>query len=159
MQSTSEGVGYFKQFFIDVRSVASMSACKISLNTELLTTDADSVFLGRQFQELLVSKSIAFMHSPPYEHSLNPVERDMKTIGQLALATLSQSGFAMYMWEHAYATAVYCANRAYTRVHSCAEHQYLTPFERSFKIKPNISHTVKFGAKAFVFVEEKERQS
>ena len=81
----------------------------------------------------------------------------MKTIGELALSSLSKSGFPMFLWEQAYSSAVYCANRAYSAAHSCVEHKYLTPFERMFKIKPSVAHMVKFGSKAFVFVDKEQQ--
>ena len=98
---------WFEQFFIDIRAKHAQSQCTVHLGTEVLVSDNDSVFLSSVFQDFLTEKKIAHFTSAPYTQSQNFVERDMRTLGEAAIALLKMSGFPLYLWEHAYACVVH----------------------------------------------------
>jgi hypothetical protein len=149
---------WFEQFFIDIRAKHAQSQCTVHIGTEVIVSDNDSVFLSSVFQDFLTEKKIAHFTSAPYTQSQNFVERDMRTLGEAAIALLKMSGFPLYLWEHAYACVVYVKNRTVSHSFFIPKDRFRVPFERVHNIKASIHGMIRFGAKCYVFVDKDQMQ-
>jgi hypothetical protein len=157
MKDKKDCMRHFDQFFIDTQATKLMEKCSVELLTSLLVTDNDSTFLSKAFQDYLHDNKIAHFTSAPYQQSQNFVERDMRTIGEAALTIMRQSGAPLWWWEQAFSCAVYARNRSYTSVFFVEEHRWMSPFQRVFGQVPTIHGMIKFGSKAFVFVDREQQ--
>ena len=71
-----------------------------------------------------------------------------------ARAMLSHANLMKKLWADAVATAAYIRNRTTTS----ANKEQLTPFEKWYDHKPNISHLKAFGCAAYSHVPDTERR-
>jgi len=83
----------------------------------------------------------------PYSPSQNGVaERMNRTLVELARAMMRE--LPQFLWEYAVNHASYLQNRAYTK--SLGDQ---TPYERRFKMTPNVSHFREFGSPIWVLLQ------
>jgi hypothetical protein len=87
---------------------------------------------------------------------LNSVsERKFRTLGEMTLAMLADSGLPSSFWWDAYETACYIARRMPTRTYK----GYMSPFECvPGGSVPNISNLRRWGCKAYVLIPKADRR-
>ena len=120
-----------------------------------LRTDNGGEYMSKDFQAYLTSKGIEHQLTIPHSPQQNGVaERLNRTLMQSAKAMLSHSNLPNKFWAEAVATAAYLRNRTTTS----ANEEQLTPFEKWYGHKPNISHLRVFGCAAYSHVPSTERR-
>ena len=111
--------------------------------------------MSKDFQAYLTSKGIEHQLTIPHSPQQNGVaERLNRTLMESARAMLSHSNLPNKFWAEAVATAAYLRNRTTTS----ANEEQLTPFEKWYGHKPNISHLRVFGCAAYSHVASTERR-
>ena len=144
----AEVFGKFKLFEAMVTKECGESIMK-------LRTDNGGEYTSKDFQTYLASKGIEHQLTVPHSPQQNGVaERQNRTLMESARAMLSHSNLPNKFWAEAVATAAYLRNRTTT----CANEQQLTPFERWYGHKPDISHLRVFGCAAYCHVPSTERR-
>ena len=119
-----------------------------------LRTDNGGEYISTDFQEYLASKRIEHQLTVPHSPQQNGVaERQNRTLMESARAMLSHSNLPNKFWAEAIATVAYLRNCTTTS----ANEVQLTPFEKWYGHKPNISHLRVFGCAAYSHVPNKER--
>ena len=120
-----------------------------------LRTDNGGEYMSKDFQAYLTSKGIEHQLTIPHSPQQNGVaERLNRTLMESARAMLSHSNLPNKFWAEAVATAAYLRNRTTTS----ANEEQLTPFEKWYGHKPNISHLRVFGCAAYSHVPNTERR-
>ena len=120
-----------------------------------LRTDNGGEYMSKDFQTYLTSKGIEHQLTVPHSPQQNGVaERLNCTLMESARATLSHANLPHKLWAEAVATAAYLRNRTTTS----ANEEQLTPFEKWYGHKPNISHLKVFGCAAYSHVPKTERK-
>ena len=120
-----------------------------------LRTDNGGEYMSKDFQAYLTSKGIEHQLTIPHSPQQNGVaERLNRTLMESARAMLSHSNLPNKFWAEAVATAAYLRNRTTTS----ANEEQLTPFEKWYGHKPNISHLRVFGCAAYSHVPSTERR-
>ena len=109
--------------------------------------DRGKEFLNRNLTTWCQEKGITIQMTAPYSPSQNGIaERMNRTLTELARAMLR--GLPEFLWEYAINHSAYLRNRTYTK-----SLEGLTPYEKWFKKKPNISHLREFGASVWVLLQ------
>ena len=120
-----------------------------------LRTDNGGEYTSTGFQAYLASKGIEHQLTVPHSPQQNGVaERLNRTLMESARAILSHANLPNNLWAEAIATAAYLRNRITTS----ANEEQLTPFEKWYDYKPNISHLRVFGCVAYCHVPGTERR-
>ena len=157
MKTKDEVLDKFKQYLVDMQMRES-DLDSVEYSVELLYTDSDSLFISEAFKRFCATHDIARFVSAPYAHAQNgEIEREMRTIGEAAVSLLHAAGMPLSLWDQAYAYAVYTKNRVWTRVHYRDSDKYKVPHERRFGQRVNVKDMIRFGAKAFVYIDADER--
>ena len=120
-----------------------------------LRTDNGGEYVSKDFQAYLASKGIEHQLTVPHSPQQNGVaERLNRTLMESARSMLSHSNMPNKFWAEAVATAAYLRNRTTTS----ANEEQLTPFEKWYGHKPNISHLKVFGCAAYSLIPSTERR-
>ena len=120
-----------------------------------LRTDNGGEYMSKDFQAYLTSKGIEHQLTVPHSPQQNGVaERLNCTLMESVRAMLSHSNLPNKFWAETVATAAYLRNRTTTS----ANEEQLTPFEKWYGHKPNISHLRVFGCAAYSHVPNTERR-
>ena len=120
-----------------------------------LRTDNGGEYMSKDFQAYLTLNGIEHQLTIPHSPQQNGVaERLNRTLMESARAMLSHANLPNKFWAEAVATAAYLRNRTTTS----ANEEQLTPFEKWYGHKPNISHLRVFGCAAYSHVPSTERR-
>jgi len=119
-----------------------------------LKTDNGGEYMSKDFQASLTSKGIEHQLTVHSLQQNGVAERLNRTLMESARAMLSHSNLPNKFWAEAVATAAYLMNRTTTS----ANEGQLTPFEKWYGHKPNISHLGVFGFAAYSHVPSMERR-
>jgi transposase InsO family protein len=119
-----------------------------------LRSDGGQEYFSTEFKAFLEEKGIRREFSCRYTPQQNGVaERKNRTILEMARAMLHEKNMPKIYWAEAAVTAVYLINRCTAEgVHD------ITPHEKYFGTKPNLSHLKVFGSIAFVHVPDEKRR-
>ncbi len=151
IKKKSEVVGKFKIFVSSFQNeTGKLIKC--------LRTDNGTEYKGADWiwvEEIGIKRQYTVAYSPQQN---GVSERDNRTIVEAARSALygkshpvSQQ-ILLRLWAEAIAYAVYTLNRTLSRTKA------VTPFEKYYGTKPNISHLRQFGCICFVHVPDKTRQ-
>lgn len=106
-----------------------------------LWSDCGSEFLNQKVRTLLAVEHCTIYTSAPRTPQQNgKSERSNRTIIELARTMLTSSGLPETLWGEACCTAAYLHNRV-----NLAGDGTVTPFEKWFHRKPDLSHIHSFG--------------
>ena len=121
-----------------------------------LRTDNRAEYMSKDFQIYLTSKGIEHQLTVPHSPQQNGVAEQLNrnSWNQLELYMLSHANLPKKLWAEAVATAAYLRNCTTTS----ANEEHLTPFEKWYGHKPNISHLKVFGCAAYSHVPNTERR-
>ena len=148
MKNKSEVSERFKEF-----ELITTNECGLSVGT--LRSDNGGEYLSKEFESYLQSKGIHHELSAPYTPAQNGVaERINRTLMERARAMLGHAGLPERYWAEAVATAAYLRNRTPTR----ALKDKITPFEKWYGRKPDLSHLRVFGCMAYAYIPDVNRK-
>jgi transposase InsO family protein len=120
-----------------------------------LRTDNGGEYVLTEFEAYLKLKGIRHEFSVPHVPEQNGVsERMNRTLMECARTMIAHAGLPNSYWAEAIATAAYVRNRMPTAVFSGG----ITPYERWYQRKPNVSHLKVFGCIAYAYVSDAERR-
>ena len=121
----------------------------------ILRTDNGGEYLSAEFEAYLKSKGIRHQLTVPYSPEQNGVaERMNRTLIESARSMIAHAGLPNSYWAEAVAAAAYVRNRT----PSNAIEEHMTPYERWYGRKPNVSHLRVFGCTAYAYVQSSERR-
>ena len=119
-----------------------------------LRTDNGGEYLSKEFEEYLKLKGIRHELTIAHTPEQNGVaERMNRTLMESARAMIAHAGLSNEYWAEAVATAVYLKNRT-----TSAVKEGMTPYEKWYKRKPDISHLKVFGCVAYAHIPDCERR-
>ena len=111
-------------------------------------------YSSQEFEAYLKSKGIQHELSVAYSPQQNGVaERLNRTLMESARSMLAHAGLPDRYWAEAVATAAYLRNRTITT----AFKGNMTPYERWYERKPNLSHLKVFGCAAYAHVPDSKQ--
>jgi DNA-dependent RNA polymerase auxiliary subunit epsilon len=117
-----------------------------------IRSDNGTEFTSQGFQNLLIKHSIKHEKSAPYSpHQNGTVERNWRSLFDMARCLLIQSKLPKTLWTYALMTSAYIRNRCYNpRIKK-------TPFHAFTNHKPNINNMHIFGTICYTYVQEKKK--
>jgi hypothetical protein len=116
--------------------------------------DGGGEYNSKELKEFVHKLGIFDEPTVPYSPESNGVaERLNRTLMSKMRAMRHSANLPDYLWEVLVATAAYLHNRSPNKSIG-----FITPYERHFGIKPDLSHLRIIGSKAFVFIPEEKRQ-
>ncbi|CDO75139.1 hypothetical protein BN946_scf184772.g6 [Trametes cinnabarina] len=119
-----------------------------------LRSDGGGEYDNRNVKDLCARRGIHHeMTNPDTPQENGIAERTNRTIKEMALCMLQESGLPKKYWAEATKYAVHILNRTPTR----ALAGDITPHEAYTGIKPSVAHIRPFGCKAYVHIPAKKR--
>lgn len=117
-------------------------------------TDNGGEYVNHDLSEHFRANGIVHQTTVVYSPQQNGVaERTIRSVVEKARSMLAQSSLSKVYWEDAVQTSVYLKNRSPHRALN-----NLTPFEKFYNRKPNLSHLRVFGCRALIHVPECQRK-
>ena len=113
-------------------------------------SDAGGEYKSNEFDAFLKGQGIKILQSVPHQPQQNGrAERFNRTIMDKAQAMRFDACLPQSWWEFAVLHAVHLYNRT-----PIQRLEWVTPYERIFSKKPDVSHFRVFGSAAYVFIHE-----
>lgn len=148
MRHKSEVLDKFKEF-----EAITTNDCGQRIGT--LRSDNGGEYLSKEFQAYTKSKGIRHELTIPHSPEQNGVaERMNRTLLESARSMIAHAGLPNSYWAEAVATAAYVRNRMPTT----AIKENITPYERWYGRKPDVSRFRVFGCMAYAHVPDAQRQ-
>ena len=120
-----------------------------------LRSDQGGEYLSHQFSDFLRVNGIQHQLTARYTPQQNGcAERYNRTVCESARAMIIEADVPKSFWAEAIATSVYVRNRLPT----AAIRDHITPYERWYGKKPNISNARVFGSLAYAHIPDELRQ-
>ena len=139
LKSKSDTVSALKKFLAD----SAPYGC-----VKILRSDNGSELTSNEFKSVLIEHKIKQETSAPYSpHQNGTVERNWRSIFEMARCLLIEAKLPKYLWTYAVMTAVYIRNRCYNKRTS------KTPYEVLTGKKPNLSKMHIFGSECYAYVQ------
>ena len=148
MRHKSEVLDKFKEFEARVTN-------KTGLEISTLRTDNGGEYVSKEFEEFLKSKGIRHELTVPYSPAQNGVaERLNHTLMESARTMIRFAKIPDSYWGEAVATAPYIRNR----VPTSAFKERVSPYEKWYQRKPDLSHLRVFGCVAYAHIPDCQRR-
>ena len=114
-----------------------------------LYTDSEVIFRTvskGSFSRYLTRHGIRAHYSAPYRHEQSPAERPWQTIKRSTSATMLHSGISPKYWDY----VISAVSHTWNSLPSKSTGYTKSPFERANGRKPDISHLVPIGMRAYI---------
>ena len=148
MKHKSEVPAKFKEF-----QAVTQNYCRNKIGT--LRSDRGGEYQSEDFEEYLKKEGIKHEMSVARCPEQNGVaERINHTLVESARAMIAHAGLPNCFWAEAVATAAYLRNRLPTSTFK----NKITPYEKWYETKPNLSHLKVFGSVAYAHIPDQERK-
>ena len=147
LKQKNEALDKFKEF-------AERAENRFGYRIKGIRTDNGGEYISDDFETYL--KKCGIDHEPtiPYTPQQNGVaERANRSLVETVRCLLHQAGVPMRFWAEALSVATYLKNRSPT---SCFAGQ--TPYERWWKVKPDVSNLKVFGCVSYAHVPREKRR-
>jgi hypothetical protein len=120
---------------------------------QTLRCDGDTVYLNDYLKTALADLQINLQISAPYTPEQNGIaERDHRSTVESARSLLHSQGIPLKLWAECINNVVYALNRSvYTP-------DVITPYQRWFGVKPDVSRLRVFGSVTYFFIPDASRQ-
>jgi len=119
----------------------------------ILVTDNAREFRFGKFSDLCLERGIRQEFTAAYTPEENgKIERLWSSLNGMARCLLRTANLNERFWSFAFLTANHIKNRCW---HSAIK---MTPYEKFFGLKPDISHMRIFGCTAYAFIEKEKRR-
>ena len=119
---------------------------------KVLRSDNGTEFTCKEFENIMIENKIEHQFSAPYSpHQNGTVERNWRTVFDMARCLLIESKLPKFLWAYAVLASVYIRNRCYNRRIG------KTPYEAVTGSKPNLSNMHIFGTYCFAYAQEKAK--
>ena len=142
----SEVLDKFKKW---VAVVTNQADCKI----KILRTDNGGEYMSAEFQNFFKEKGVHHETTVPHSPQQNGItERMNRTLQEGALSMILHAGLSENFWAEAVWSAAYIRNRVITTATG------VTPYERWYGKKPDVSNLRVFGCTAYAHVPDSSRQ-
>ena len=120
-----------------------------------LRTDNGGEYVSKEFEEFLKSKGIRHKLTVPYSPAQNGIaERLNRTLMESARTMIRFAKIPDSYWGEAVATAAYIRNR----VPTSAFKERVSPYEKWYQRKPDLSHLRVFGCVAYAHIPDCQRK-
>lgn len=141
------------QVFEKFREFQARVTNETGLKIKTLRTDGGGEYTSAKFENFLKQKGIVHEITAPYSPQQNGVaERMNRTLVEAARSMIFNAGLSKAYWGEAVTTAAYVRNRVVTSSTG------VTPYERWYGEKPDVSQLKVFGCTAYALVPEHERR-
>jgi hypothetical protein len=141
------------QVYEKFREFEALTTTETGLKIKSLRTDGGGEYTSTKFENFLKLKGIRHEICAPYSPQQNGVaERMNRTLVETARTMIFNAGLSKMYWAEAVTTAAYVRNRVVTSSTG------VTPYERWYGRKPNVSHLKVFGCNGYALVPESERR-
>ncbi|GBE79255.1 hypothetical protein SCP_0204530 [Sparassis crispa] len=145
-KSAEETLKHFQDFH-------HMAEHQTEYKLKCVCSDNGGEFMNATWDKYLLKHSIIYESTTPYTPQQNGLgEHGHRTLAKHARAMLFDAGVPNYLWGEAFITAAYVKNLTASSC-QCG----LTPYEKWFKHKPNISHLHAFGSIAYAKLADETR--
>ena len=145
LKSKDEVLEKFKEFVNYVNTLGK--------KVKVLRSDNGGEYCSKTFQDYLKEHGIQHQTTVPYNPEQNgTAERMNRTLLESARSMMFHAGMPKEFWAEAIHTATYVHNRSPT-----SSLKDVTPFERLFGQKPDVSNLRVFGCIAFKHIPDAER--
>ena len=145
MRTKDESSRCFETFLTKIRSFG-----HTVLNVRV---DNDSVLISRSFQDICLNWKINIERTAPYAHfQLARIERQWRTLREMAACMLSYSGLPVQYWGYAFLAAVHIRNRIWSQGSRTIPYLAVTGHN------PDLSNLRIFGCPAFVHIDQNLRK-
>jgi hypothetical protein len=146
LKSKDEVMEKFKQYVNQVE--------KLGKRVKNLRSDNGGEYCSKAFDEYLKAKGITHQTTVPYCPEQNGIaERMNRTLVEAARSMMFHAGMPKEFWAEAIHTASYVHNRSPT-----SSLKEVTPYERMFGQKPDVSNLRVFGCIAFKHIPDAKRR-
>lgn len=120
-----------------------------------LRSDNGGEYISKEFEDYLKSKRVRHQLTVPHTPEQNGVaERMNRTLMESARSMMAHAGLSDSYWAEAVATAAYLRNR----IPTTAFREKMTPYERWYGRKPDLSNLKVFGCMAYAHIPDVQRQ-
>ncbi|KAI3513963.1 hypothetical protein L1887_12232 [Cichorium endivia] len=141
MVEKSEVFAKFKEFKAEAERETQNRLC-------CLRSDNGGEYLATEFGEFLKAHKIKRQLTCPNTPQQNGVsERKNRHLGEICRSIIHDKNVPGHFWAEAMKTAAYVINRIPQQ-----SLDYVSPFEKLLKIKPNVNHLRVFGCVCYVFI-------
>ena len=128
---------------------------KFGKRVKNLRSDNGREYCSKEFGDYLKAKGITHQTTVPYSPEQNGIsERMNRTLVEAARSMMFHAGMPKEFWTEAIHTATYVHNRSPT-----SSLKEVTPFERLFGRKPDVSNFRVFGCIAFKHIPDAKRST
>ena len=147
----SETPSKIKQFF---QETVSQGFNIRNLTITCFSTDRGSEFMNNELKDYFQNQGVQHQSGPSYTPEFNAIQERMnRTLVEMAMALIFQSGLPMTCWGLAIETASYIRNRC-----PCSSNNnFLTPYEVIFQEAPDLSHLRVFGSRWYYHIPSELR--
>ena len=141
------------QVFQKFREFEALVTNETGLKIKVLRTDGGGEYVSATFKNFLKQKGIRHEISAPYSLQQNGVaERMNRTLLEAARSMIFSAGLSKAYWSEAVTAAAYVHNKVITTSTG------VTPYERWYGRKPDVSDLKVFGCMAYALVPDHERR-
>jgi hypothetical protein len=145
MQTLDESFEKYKVF-------RTMMLTQIGKKIKKLVTDGHPTYTANYWAVYCQADGTLQKFRTPHNPQQNPIaERRIRTIFEMARTLMIHACIQAYCWEDAVLHANYIRNRVWTRVLS------VTPYEKFWNKKPDLSRLRPFGCLVYVFIHKEQR--
>lgn len=146
MKEKSEALSKFKLFKIEAEK---LTGCKV----QMMRSDNGGEYRSQEFTDYLNMCKIKRQLTCPNTPQQNGVsERKNRHLAEVCGSMMHAKNVQGKYWAEAMQTAAYVINRIPQQ-----KMNYVSPYEKLLKIKPNVSHFRVFGCVCFVFIPSSQR--
>ena len=144
MKYKSEVLEKFKEW---EAAVTNQAECKI----KTLQTDNGGEYMSKEFEDFLKEKGIRHETTVPHSSQQNGIAKHMnRTLQEAALSMILHGDLSKAFWAEAVCNAAYVRNRVITTA--------VTPYQRWYGKKPDVSNLRVFGCTVYAHVPDASGQ-
>jgi hypothetical protein len=140
--------------FENLKDLLEVQLAKNGVSVREYHSDGAPELMGKQVINYLASKGCRVSYSPAYTPQHNAVvERNHRTIFEMAYAMLLTCAIDVSFWDH----AIQYAATIYNRLPTNTKCGFMSPYQARFGEVPTVERFKIFGCVAYVYIHKEER--